>query len=158
MTARALLLLAALAWPAVAWGGPPAGVTAELGRWLRAVESGDPERVAALLPEGAAVVFETEGALPGTARPKACAPAAGPESGGAECSLDAAALREALRAGQGDALGLDRGLLLPRARSLTRVGEAWEARDPRCPEVRWVFERHGKAWRLARVVRVLLEC
>lgn len=127
---------------ASALAAPPKGVTTELSRWLKAVKSGEPDRVAALLPEGAALTVSTEGAMP-----------ASPDR-----SLDRASLAGALRAGQANTLGLDRHLLLPRARDLLRVDGRWEARDKRCPEVRWIFERAGKRWRLTRIVRVLLDC
>ncbi|GMV42462.1 MAG: hypothetical protein AMXMBFR64_41780 [Myxococcales bacterium] len=138
---RSLALALALV-SASALAAPPKGVSTELSRWLKAVKSGEPDRVAALLPEGAALAVSTEGAIRATP----------------ERTLDRTSLADALRAGQADALGLDRHLLLPRARDLGRVEGRWEARDKRCPEVRWIFERVGKRWRLTRIVRVLLDC
>lgn len=114
---------------------------AALETWKAAVRTGDAETVAALLPEGT------------TIRVRAVA---GP---GGERNLDGPALRAALEAGEWDALGLDRHLLLPRARDLRKDGkDRMRAADPRCPEVTWVFARVGGAWRLVEVVRTYLAC
>lgn len=139
---RALAIALALVWSAPALAAVPKGVSLELYHWLEAVRAGDPVRVAALLPPGATLTVVTEGAIPAVP----------------DTTLDRAALADALRSGQANALGLDRQLLLPRIRDTARVDGHWEAKDKRCPEVRWIFERVGKRWRLTRIVRVLLDC
>ena len=140
MRCSVLLFLALALGPLDALAAPP-GVRTELAAVRQAVASGDARAIGRRMAPGG-TLFRTEG---------------GPDRTGRR--LDAAAVQAALAAGQANALGLDRLLLLPRARDMARVaGGRWSATDRRCPEVRWIFARRGGRWVLDEVVRVLLAC
>lgn len=146
MTKPLILLAAALV---IAGSAPAASAAAPKGAVVAfealraAVESGDTARITALVPLEHKVVFR--------AKAHPAAPA--------HRELDRAGLEARLRAGDGNALGLDKGLLLPVKKHLRRAkAGGWEATDPRCAEVRWRFTKVGKRWCLAEVVRTLLDC
>lgn len=138
----AAVLLAVLSVSAYAAPPTPSKTArAALDAWKAAVRTAEPEPVLALIPEGASILFRSVG---------------GP---GPERALDRAGLQAALARGEWNALGLDRHLLLPRARDLKKDGkDRMRAADPRCPEVTWVFARADGAWRLVEVIRTWLAC
>ena len=138
----ASITLVMLGPAAPAMAGPPEQVVRELALWRQAVESEDPARIAGRMVKGQQIVFKQIG-----------------RKDPVNLSLDRAGLRKRLEAGQADALGLARLLLLPRAKDLKEDPEGrWVATDMRCPEVRWIFAKHGARWRLSEVQRHLLGC
>ena len=141
-TMSLLLGLGTLLAASLSVAAPPEQVVRELGLWRQAVASEDPARIAGRMIKGQRIVFKQVGA-----------------GDKPSLSLDRDALRQRLVAGQADALGLSRSLLLPRPQDLKPEAEGrWVATDARCPEVRWFFEKHGVRWRLAQVERHLLGC
>lgn len=143
---RSLLLglVAATALTRAAAAAPPKGAAAALLAWREAVQGGRAEAIAALVPEGAEVLFR----IP--AHPKLPA----------ELRLSRAGLLARLQGSDARALGLHKDLLLPSVKDLRKgTSGRYRASHPHCPEVTWLFAATPTGrWLLVEVQRKFLEC
>lgn len=139
-----LVSLLALLAPAPLRAAAPAAVREALQAWQKAVRSGDPAQLGRLVPEGEKVVVRLgpHPKLPSLLR------------------LGGADLIRHLQGGDGPALGLHRAALLPEPKDLRKDRQGrYQASNPRCPEVTWIFtQAKDRRWVLSEIVRKFLEC